>query len=123
MLYKLNCLIKGLILIIAISISSYAYADDFVPKPIFPVQLEHEFPEAKETFEEIKKLILENYYTGDINEDALYWAAIKGMLRHISPPEKKDLATIWTASEYQKILDGLKGKQRSEEHTSELQSH
>ncbi|GBE40672.1 putative CtpA-like serine protease [bacterium BMS3Bbin09] len=35
------------------------------------------------------------------------------MLRHISPPKQKDLATIWTSSEYQKILDGLKGKQVS----------
>lgn len=81
--------------------------------PLFPISLTHKFPEAKNTFEEVKRLIMESYYSADINEEALYWAAIEGMLRHISPPENENLAKIWTPEEYQKVLDNLKGGQVS----------
>lgn len=78
-------------------------------QPLFPVKLEHEFPAAKETFEEVRKLILENYYTPEITEEALYWAAIEGMLRHVSPRDNPELGKIWTAQEYEKILQSLEG--------------
>ncbi|MBI4843954.1 MAG: PDZ domain-containing protein [Nitrospirae bacterium] len=103
-----------LTLIIAILSASWAHAQDSAPlQPLFPVGLGHDFRDSEETFKEVKKLILDNYYTEDISEEALYWAAIEGMLRHISPPENKDLAKIWTAEDYQKVLDGLKGEQVS----------
>ncbi len=82
-------------------------------KPLFPVHLGHEFPEPQQTFEEIKNLIMENYYNEDITEGDLYWAAIKGMLRHISPPDSPELCKIWTAEEYEKILQSLQGVQVS----------
>jgi len=78
-------------------------------RPLFPVRLDHEFPEAEETFEEIKNLILEHYYSDDITREALYWAAIHGMLRRISPPENPDLSKIWTPEEYERVLQSLKG--------------
>lgn len=78
-------------------------------QPLFPVKLEHEFPAARETFDEVKKLILENYYTPEITEEALYWAAIEGMLRHLSPRDNPELSKIWTAEEYEKILQSLEG--------------
>nr|MBC8362870.1 PDZ domain-containing protein [Candidatus Desulfatibia profunda] len=76
-------------------------------KPLFPVRLDHEFPNSKKTFEEVKSLILKNYYSDDISEEALYWAAIEGMLRQISPPKEPDLAKIWTAEAYEKIFLAL----------------
>jgi len=82
-------------------------------KSLFPVGLDHEFPKSEKTFEEVKKLILESYYSEDITEEALYWAAIKGMLRHISPPKEPELAKIWTADEYEKILLSRQGNQVS----------
>ncbi|MBW2608735.1 MAG: PDZ domain-containing protein [Deltaproteobacteria bacterium] len=82
-------------------------------KPLFPVGLDHDFPEPRKTFDEIKGLILEQYYSDDITEKALYWAAVQGMLRHISPPEEPVLAKIWTAEEYEKILHSLQGVQVS----------
>ncbi|MFC1866816.1 S41 family peptidase [Thermodesulfobacteriota bacterium] len=82
-------------------------------KPLFPVKLDHGFPDPKETFEEVKGLILNNYYCNEISEEALYWAAIQGMLRHISPPEHPGLAKIWTAEEYEKVLQALRGVQVS----------
>lgn len=95
------------------ALPSWASAQEDKVNPLFPVGLEHEFPNAAETFDEIRQLILDNYYSQDISEEALYWAAIKGMLRHISPPTNPELGRIWTAEEYQKILDNLQGVQVS----------
>ena len=82
-------------------------------KPLFPVGLNHDFPESKTTFEEVKNLIMQHYYNDKIAEDALYWAAIQGMLRHISPPKEPELAKIWTAEEYEKIYLSRQGNQVS----------
>ncbi len=92
---------------------SFSFAQEGEVNPLFDVGLGHEFPQAAETFEEIKTLILENYYSSEISEEALYWAAIKGMLRHISPPDNPELAAIWTAEDYEKIFNSLSGVQVS----------
>lgn len=81
--------------------------------PLFPVTIDHSFPEAEATFEEVRSLILENYYTDEVSADALYWAAIEGMLRHVSPPDNPDLGKIWTAKDYEAIFQNLKGVQVS----------
>lgn len=78
-------------------------------EPLFPVKFKHEFPSAHQAFEEVKGLILTNYYSDRITEDTLYWAAIKGMLRQISPPNNPDLATLWPPEEYDKVRDLLEG--------------
>lgn len=82
-------------------------------KPLFPVQIDHRFIRPHETFEEVKDLILRHYYSAEITEEALYWAAIQGMLRQISPPENPDLAKIWLPAEYDIVHDSLKGVQVS----------
>ena len=82
-------------------------------KPIFPVALDHEFKDAGEAFEEVRALILEHYYSDTITDEALYWAAIKGMLRHVSPPEHPELGAIWTPARYEKVADSLKGERVS----------
>lgn len=78
-------------------------------EPLFDVKLHREFPDAKDSFEEVRNLILKEYYNEAITPDALYWAAIKGMLRHISPPENPELATIWPPEEYEKVEHVLEG--------------
>lgn len=78
-------------------------------EPLFPVVLEQRFIESEETFKEIKDLILENYYSDKINEEALYWAAIQGMLRHISPPDNPGLSKIWTPEQYDTVFNSLMG--------------
>ncbi len=115
--------IKKILLLLAIGIFSLLLNNSIAPwcpaqeqakfKPLFPVRLEHEFPQSKKTFEEVKNLILKKYYTDDINEETLYWAAIQGMLRHISPPDNPELSKIWTPEEYTKIEQALKGVQVS----------
>jgi len=82
-------------------------------QPLFPVTLPDEFPLAESTFKEVRDLILERYYSEDITQDTLYWAAIKGMLRHISPPKDKERAKLWSPGDYQQVLNQLTGVQLS----------
>lgn len=82
-------------------------------KPLFPVALGFKFPKARESFEEVKDLILKNYYSPEIDEDTLYWAATLGMLRRISPPDNPELGTLWAEKEYEKVQNALEGKQVS----------
>lgn len=81
--------------------------------PLFPINISHKLPQPEKTFNEVKDLILNNYYSDKISEEALYWAAIKGMLRHISPPENPGLAKIWTPDEYEEVLLTMHGEQIS----------
>lgn len=77
--------------------------------PMFPVNLPNDFPDAGATFNEVRKLILDKYYTTTITEQALYYAAIRGMLRHVSPPQLPELAKIWAPEGFDKFQDHLKG--------------
>ncbi|MEW5733252.1 MAG: S41 family peptidase [Thermodesulfobacteriota bacterium] len=77
--------------------------------PLFPVALNHTFEKPKESFEEVKKLLLTKYYSDSLTEEALYWAAIEGMLRHVSPPDNPGLSQIWTADQYKAFVDALSG--------------
>lgn len=81
--------------------------------PLYSVRVDHEFPDPEQTFQEVRKLILENYYTVNLDDTSLLWAAIQGMLAHISPEENKKLAAIWTPAQYAKIKDSLEGVQHS----------
>ena len=80
---------------------------------LFPVALEHSFGQPARTFDEVRSLILKNYYTEELSEEALYWAAIEGMLRYISPPETPRLGKIWTAEAYEQVRQSLNGVQVS----------
>ena len=82
-------------------------------RPLFPIAAEHKIPDPRGTFEAIRSLILERYYTDAITEEDLYWAAIQGMLRHISPPQDPERATVWPPEQYARILNTLKGVQTS----------
>lgn len=77
-------------------------------KPLFDVTVEKS-EDASNTLEEVRQFILDYYYYDGITKNDLDWAAIEGMLRHISPPESPELATLWTDEEYEKILNSLKG--------------
>ncbi len=81
--------------------------------PLFSVSLEQAFPEPVSSFDEVRQLILDKYYSPTITEDALYYAAIKGMLAHISPPSNREQASLWPPEQYQNVRDRLKGEQVS----------
>jgi len=81
--------------------------------PLFKVTLDEEFNDSQLAFEEAKKFILENYYSPEITEEALYWASIKGMLRHISPPQNPEYSKLLTPDEADKFEESLSGKKIS----------
>ena len=81
--------------------------------PLFSTKLGFDLESAPEVFNEVRELILARYYSPELTEQALYWAAIKGMLRHISPPAAPTQGRIWTAEQYQRVLDSLVGRQKS----------
>ncbi len=96
--------------LLATGLTPWSFAQEKIAfRPLFSVRLDHEFPEAEQTFEEIKNLILKHYYSDDITREALYWAAIQGMLRQISPPDNPELSKIWTSEDYEKVIQSLKG--------------
>jgi len=106
--------VAGLIVLVVIFLAPCSLAGEQTTiKPLFPVGLEHEFPEAKKTFENVKNLILKHYYSEDVTEEVFYRAAIQGMLRHVSPPQSPELSRMWTAAEYEKILLSRQGNQVS----------
>lgn len=78
-------------------------------KPLFPISAKHTLPDAEATFDAVRELILKNYYTDEISEHDLYWAAIQGMLEHISPPKDPERAVLWSPEEYDHVLNALKG--------------
>lgn len=106
---KINPLLLILLILLILFPPSALTKEGPDQKPLFPITLDHDFPEPEKCFQEVKKLIMKNHYTSRVSEADLYWAAIKGMLRHVSPPETPALATIWTPEEYEKIENLLKG--------------
>lgn len=111
--HHLFTIVIGCLLIGTLTATSCRAAEQIKARALFPVDIDHSFPEAEKTFMEIRDLILNQYYSGEITRDALYWAAIKGMLRHISPPKTPELCTIWPASEYEKVFRSINGEQVS----------
>ncbi len=81
--------------------------------PLFDVAITHDFPDPDTTFAEIMDLIESQYYADEIDEKSLWWGAIEGMLRHISPEENKTLAAIWMPAEYENVDNILHGVQES----------
>lgn len=78
--------------------------------PLFSVTLAREFPDPKATFESAVKIILDNYYSPTLNEQGLYYAAIKGMLRFVSPPQMPEHSKILTPQDYNKFEQTIEGK-------------
>ncbi len=78
--------------------------------PFFPIKTKQPFPESGQSFDQVRELLLNNYYSADLTEDALYLAAVQGMLRFVSPPGNPELAKIWSPSEYLTIMDRLQGE-------------
>lgn len=97
-------------LLLAPAFALPALADAPPRPPLWPVALETPFPDAAASFEQVRKLILEKYYSSAITEEALWHAAILGMLRHVSPPNDRELARLWRPAEYEQVSEALKGR-------------
>lgn len=98
------------LLLVPAGISADSNAGKSTQPPLFSVSLKRDFPDPKTALEESVKIILENYYSPTITEDALYYAAIRGMLRFISPPQMPEHSKILTPKDYEKFEQTLEGK-------------
>jgi len=119
--HRYRILILALLIVSAVLIPTDAWVEESKeetkgpkrPSPLFSVELKDEFKDHKIAFEKAKELILKNYYSPTISEEALYHAAIKGMLRHISPPTQPESAKLLSPEEFERIHNILKGKEVS----------
>ena len=84
-----------------------APAQEFAP--LFPVSPPQPFPDPERSFEEVRRLILDHYYSDDVNAEALWWAATRGMLRAVSPPEDPERATLWPPAAWSRVEEDLRG--------------
>lgn len=109
----IGCFLFLFVFVFSVASAGRCLAKETLFRPLFSVKIEHEFPTARDTFEEVRELVLKHYYDENITEEALYWAAIQGMLRHISPPEHPELCKIWLEKEYDQVLNKLQGVQVS----------
>ncbi|MBN2451116.1 MAG: PDZ domain-containing protein [Lentisphaeria bacterium] len=81
--------------------------------PLFPVRIEHDFGDPEKTFREVMDLVKAQYYTDDVDDRTLWWAALKGILYHLSPEENRALATIWLPDQFEAVNDSLHGLRES----------
>lgn len=84
-----------------------------VVMPLFPVKIGFNFPDARSSFDQTMKLILEQYYTDSVDTETLYWAAIKGMLVHLSSPQMRDQQKLFRPVEGEQIRRTFQGKRAS----------
>lgn len=98
------------VLLLAPALGFPALADAPPRPPLWPVALEKPFPDPAASFEEVRKLLLAKYYSTALTEEALWHAAILGMLRHVSPPNDRELGKLWRPAEYEQVSEALKGR-------------
>lgn len=67
------------------------------------------FANGAKTFDQVKKMLLEQYYDQNLTEDDLYRAAVQGMLANIDP-EKSEWNRLLTPKEVKEIMDDTAGK-------------
>lgn len=81
------------------------------PHPnLFSVTLLEDFPDSHNSLDKAREIILNHYYTPDITENALNFAAVQGMLRFISPPHKKEHSVILKPKDFKKLERKMRGK-------------
>ncbi len=81
--------------------------------PLFALQLHTDFPKPRETFQELLNLVRDNYYSDVITEETLYYAAMEGILRSVSPPQLQNRRNLWSPGDFKLIIESLTGVQSS----------
>lgn len=80
------------------------------PTPVIQIGLASPFPQAKETFDEAMQILKKDSYNADLNDEVIYYSAIKGILRHLSPQNNKDLLKLWGPETDKLVQANLAGK-------------
>ena len=78
---------------------------------LYKISAPEDFKSGEKVFSEVIKIVKEGYYDSKgISDDDIYYAAIKGILRQISPPESPTQAKIWSSSQKKKVYGNLQSK-------------
>ena len=86
----------------------YVHAGDELPS-LYKISAPEGFKSGKEAFSEVLKIVKKEFYDSEnLKEEDLYYAAIKGILRRLSPPESPNQGKIWSSEERKKVYDDLK---------------
>lgn len=86
------------------------HAGDELPS-LYKISAPKEFKSGEKVFSEVLKIVKEGFYDSKaISDDDLYYAAIKGILRRLSPPESPTQGKIWSAADKKKVYGKLEEK-------------
>lgn len=78
---------------------------------LYKISAPSEFKSGEKAFSEVLKIVKEGFYDSKgLSDDDLYYAAIKGILRRISPPESPTQGKIWSAADKKKVYGNLQEK-------------
>ncbi|MCX5787880.1 MAG: S41 family peptidase [Elusimicrobia bacterium] len=73
-----------------------ALAQQREPAPAISVKLDKPFPDSKAAFEQAVEIIKkDSYNSADLTDEVVYYAALKGLLRQLSPATQKELLELW----------------------------
>ena len=73
-----------------------ALAQQREPAPAISVKLDKPFPDSKAAFEQAVEIIKkDSYNNADLTDEVVYYAALKGLLRQLSPATQKELLELW----------------------------
>lgn len=65
-------------------------------QPEVKVAIPAPFPKARSAFEEAMAIMKKDSYNREVTDEILYYAALRGMLRHLSPDFNKDMLELRT---------------------------
>ena len=68
------------------------------------------FSDAEANFNAVKKMLKDRYVDSKISDDALYEAAIRGMLNSLNPSEKDDWNKLYSPDEFREFQNDIKGE-------------
>jgi len=100
--------LKSLLIILCTIFSLHAVED--LPS-LYKISAPDGFKSGEKAFSEVIKIVKDGFYDSKgLKEDDLYYAAIKGILRRISPPESPNQGKLWSEQEKAKVYNNLKSK-------------
>ncbi|MCM8528611.1 MAG: S41 family peptidase [Lentisphaeraceae bacterium] len=101
-------ILKSFLLTLCTIFSLHAVED--LPS-LYKISAPKEFKSGEKVFSEVMKIVKEGFYdTEGLTDDDLYYAAIKGILRRISPPESPTQGKIWSLADKEKVYGNLQEK-------------
>ena len=87
---------SSIILLSAALAGAPALAQQREPAPAISIKLDKPFPDSKAAFQQAVEILQrESYNSADLTEEVVYYAALKGLLRQLSPATQKELLELW----------------------------